>query len=223
VEQFSVSWDDFERALMDYRDAEFMSRSAVSGENAYLLIFSELAEVPWEDRASHADSLILFLNRWACHFPTKTPNTRLALSSWIAQESETLHALATFRLGDTPLPTWRDEFERLYGSLIDLQSRSDGPSIPTMGPAAASKILHLLVPSLFVMWDREIMKGRGSYGAFMVDMNDLAAHIQVDLAPWKAREDLDGYLQGVLGYPVRKPLAKYIDEYNWWRVWGPGR
>jgi len=33
---------------------------------------------------------------------------------------------------------------------------------------------------------------------------------------------MDGYRQRILRYPVRKPLAKYIDEYNWWLAWGPG-
>jgi hypothetical protein len=48
-----------------------------------------------------------------------------------------------------------------------------------MGPAAASEILHVMIP-------------------------------------------VDAYLQRTVGYPVRKPLAKYIDEYNWWRAWGLG-
>jgi hypothetical protein len=79
----SVTWDEFERALVEYRDAEYAGRSPISGENAYLLILAELTDVPLADRGAHVDSLILFLNRWACHFPTRTPNTRVALRNWI--------------------------------------------------------------------------------------------------------------------------------------------
>jgi hypothetical protein len=221
LEWDSVTWDDFERALLEYRDAEYSGRSPISGENAYLLIFDELANVPVAERGSHVDPLVLFLNRWACRLPTRTPNTRITLHDWFSRESKTLQALSAATVSDSRLPAHLEECERLYASLIDLQSRSDGPSIPTMGPAAASKILHLTVPPLFVMWDTKIKKGGWQYGDFMLRMHDLAVRLRDELAPEKARGDIDGYLQGLLAYPTRKPLAKYIDEYNWWLAWGP--
>jgi len=223
VEWDSVTWDEFERAIFEYRDAEYSGRSPISGENAYLLIFDELADVPLADRGSHVDSLVLFLNRWACHFPTRTPNTRIALREWITRESESLQALAGVTLSHAQLPAYREESGRLYASLMDLQSPPEGPSIPTMGPAAASKILHLMVPPLFVMWDTKIKKGGWEYGDFLLRMHSLAVRIRDELAPEEARHDIDGYLQRTLGYLVRKPLAKYIDEYNWWLAWGVGR
>jgi hypothetical protein len=88
-----------------------------------------------------------------------------------------------------------------------------------MGVAAASKILHVMVPSLFVMWDKEIAKGGWRYGDFQVRMRELGLLIRDQLAPPKARADLEGYLQSALDYPIRKPLTKYIDEYNWWVAW----
>jgi hypothetical protein len=209
-----ITWDKFERAIFEYRDAEYSGRSPISGESAYLVIFDELADVPLADRGSHVDSLVLFLNRWACHFPIRTPNTRIALREWITRESKSLQALADVTLSHAQLPAYREESERLYASLIDLQSPHEGPSIPTMGPAAASKILHLMVPPLFVMWDAKIKKGGWEYGDFLLRMHGLAVRIRDELAPEEARDDIDGYLQRTLGYPVRKPLAKYIDEYN---------
>lgn len=57
VEWDSVTWDRFGRALLDYRDAEYRGRSSISGENAYLLIFAELADVPLAEHDGHLDSL----------------------------------------------------------------------------------------------------------------------------------------------------------------------
>ena len=92
-----------------------------------------------------------------------------------------------------------------------------------MGDAAASKILGALRPSLFVMWDKVIKKKIGlGYDDFMGRMHAFALQVRDELAPEAARADIEGYLQQRLAYPVRKPLAKYIDEYNWWLAWSLG-
>ncbi len=91
---------------------------------------------------------------------------------------------------DPDAPEHRDEFDRLHDSLIALGSPRAGPSIPTMGVAAASKILHVLVPPLFVMWDKEIAKGL-QYGDFQLRMHELALRIRDRLAPPNARTDLE--------------------------------
>jgi hypothetical protein len=217
VEWDSTSWQDFEQQLIEYRDREFVGRSQISGENAYLHLYRELAGVRMADRVSHVDSLVLFLNRWNCHFPTKTTATRVALEGWMGREQAALSTMAGASLVDGDLPQQCEEFDRLYDSLISLRDPTKGARIPTMGDAAASKILHVLVPPLFVMWDRKIKKKAGSrYGEFMLRMHEFALHLRDTLAPQEARGDIDGYLQRVLRYPVRKPLAKYIDEYNSW-------
>jgi hypothetical protein len=217
----SATWRDFERALIEYRDREYLGRSRISGENAYLALFEELARVPIAAREAHLDSLVLFLNRWNCHFPTRTSETRNALRGWLQRERESLEALVAFSLTDADLAERRGECERLYSSLIALRD-SGSARIPTMGDAAASKILHLMIPPLFVMWDKEIKKAGWRYGEFMAQMNTFALHLRDALAPAEARPDIEDYLQTALGYPIKKPLAKYIDEYNWWLAWGLG-
>jgi hypothetical protein len=77
-------------------------------------------------------------------------------------------------------------------------------------------------PASVVMWDKEIKKAGWHYGEFMVQMNTFALHLRDALAPAEARRDIEDYLQTALGYPIKKPLAKYIDEYNWWLAWGLG-
>lgn len=218
----STTWEQFERALTEYRDKEFLGCSRISGENAYLDIVRELSGVPSTELVHHADSLVLFLNRWNCRLPTRTSETRLALQGWLGREQTALEALGTVTLFDSHLATRREEFDRLYASLIALRDSMDGARIPTMGDAAASKILHVIVTPLFVMWDKEIKRGGWGYGEFMLRMHEFAHHLRDRLAPAEARADIEGYLQNVLGYPVRKPLAKYIDEFNWWLAWGLG-
>jgi len=218
VEWDSATWPEFERAVTEYRDREFTGASAVSGENAYLALFDELANVPIAERGPHIDSLVLFLNRWKCRLPTS--ETRAALRGWLVREHRSLEVLNGVTLLDAELLAFEAECERLYGSLIALRN-NEGPRIPTMGDAAASKILHQMVPGFFVMWDKEIKKSL-QYGEFMLLMHKFALRLRDELAPEPARLDIEGYLQHTLGYSVRKPLTKYIDEYNWWVAWGLG-
>jgi hypothetical protein len=223
VDWDSATWDQFERAVTEYRDQEYLARSPISGENAYLSIVGELTAVPIDEWTQHVDALVLFLNRWNCHLPTRTPDTRLALQGWLGRERPALEALARLTLFDPEVTERGEEFGRLYASLTALRDSMTGPRIPTMGDAAASKILGAMMPPLFVMWDKEIKKKVSlGYREFMVRMHDFALDLRDRLAPEEARGDIDDYLQHRLRYPVRKPLAKYIDEYNWWVAWGLG-
>lgn len=209
------TWDAFVATLREYRDQEFHGRSIKAGENAYLAIFNELSQVPFAAREAHLDSLVHFLNVWNCHLNTTTSETRTALRGWLAGETKSLEALKTETLTATPTIAVATECDRLHQSLIALKT-GEGPRIREMGIPAASKILHLMVPPLFVMWDNDIKKAGGwrGYGDFLLEMHDVALHLE-RIAPPEAGEDLEGHLQLFLGYPVRKPLSKYIDEYNW--------
>ena len=42
----SATWAQFERAITEYRDKEYLGRSPISGENAYFSIVRELAATP---------------------------------------------------------------------------------------------------------------------------------------------------------------------------------
>ena len=92
--------------------------------------------------------------------------------------------------------------------------------VNSMGDAAASKALYLLQPRLFVMWDKEISRSAPEgYGAYLLEMHRLAVRL-TDEAP---TDDVESYLQELLGYGTRKTLAKYLDEYNWFEAIGRGQ
>jgi len=100
------------------------------------------------------------------------------------------------------------------------------------GPTATSKLLHILHPDLFVMWDGAILKhyrkinsqildsGQG-YLTYLKIMKRLANHIctvfqnAVLTPPAQAGQDPASYLNAQMKYNPPKTMAKYLDEYNW--------
>ena len=102
--------------------------------------------------------------------------------------------------------------------------------IKNLGPTATSKLLHVLVPELFVMWDTEILKyygrnpkisdsGKG-YCIFLKEMKSMANEIKVSfreakLPLAKPKQTPAEYLSERMKYNHEKTLAKYLDEYNW--------
>ncbi len=67
------------------------------------------------------------------------------------------------------------------------------------------------------MWDKEIRRSAPEgYGAYLLQMHALAGRLTAE-AP---ADDVEAYLQELLGYETRKTLAKYLDEYNWFEAVG---
>ena len=115
------------------------------------------------------------------------------------------------------MPDHTEELGNLHDELIR-EMRANG--VLNMADAAASKALHLIRPRLFVMWDKEIRRSApGGYSAYLLQMHALAVRLS-DEAP---ADDVEAYLQELLGYETRKTLAKYLDEYNWFEAVGVGQ
>ena len=83
-----------------------------------------------------------------------------------------------------------------------------------IGPTSASKVLHVLAPDFFMMWDDEIRakirlekpfprSGKG-YAEFMEEMRKRGREVAEQLGEEELRK-----LSG------KKPLTKLLDEYNW--------
>ena len=94
------------------------------------------------------------------------------------------------------------------------------------GPAATSKLLHILQPSLLIMWDNPILSryqsinprvtdsGQG-YCIYLQMMQQAATQIYQSFPCALNPPDPATYLSTQMGYTPPKTLAKYIDEYNW--------
>lgn len=94
-------------------------------------------------------------------------------------------------------------------------------AVSNWSDAAASKALHQLTPELFVMWDKNIKPFAPDYGDFTLEMHRPGRRL-ADEAP-VGRDDVEQHLQAHLGKPVRKTMAKYLDEYNWYVMVGAAR
>ena len=94
-----------------------------------------------------------------------------------------------------------------------------------VGPTGASKILSILNPQLFVMWDEEIYnhyhflhRRRGQYHQkanskcyfeFLKDMQ----HEANEFITYSSKEKIENGLHEISGY--NKPIAKALDEFNY--------
>ena len=53
------------------------------------------------------------------------------------------------------------EIEALYNSILNAKWKSDKGKTRRVGPTATSKVLHLVNPDLFLIWDSKIRKTYG--------------------------------------------------------------
>lgn len=102
--------------------------------------------------------------------------------------------------------------------------------VKNIGPTAISKVLHLLNPELFVMWDEDIREKygvRGSVNGYIEFLKKMQVEIKEALdgeaknrgysKEEVARRICEELTSEKLGreFIRKKTLAKLIDEYNW--------
>jgi hypothetical protein len=165
-----------------------------------------------EDRAVRASLIVEFLNNWSCRL--KATETRMMLGPWIRRHADRLRALHGVHILDHRVPEVTGEMNALYDELM-IAGRA---AVSNWSDAAASKTLHQLMPELFVMWDKNIKPYAPDYGEFTLRMHRLGLRL-ADEAPVE-RDDVEQHLQAHLRKPVRKTMAKYLDEYNWYVMVG---
>jgi hypothetical protein len=200
-----VSWPDFVAGLEGFRDHFTTDRA----DRAYA-DFLDRPKGP-----DYATELVRLLNRWACRMSSE--RAPVALDAWLRAHAADLGEVERLTILDVRVPDHAEELGALHDDLISAM-RSGG--VHSMGDAAASKALHLLRPRLFVMWDKEIRRSSPEgYGTYLAEMHTLAGR----LAEQSPAEDVEEYLQQLLGYETRKTLAKYLDEYNWFEAVGRGQ
>jgi hypothetical protein len=209
-----VSWADFIAGLEGYRD-HYAPKSRE--DLAYLRCLEAMQGQPMSMRPAKSRELVGFLNTWACRLSSARAPT--LIGDWLHARLDTLEDLEPLAITDPAVAKRAGALGALHDELIR-DMRAEG--LHNMGDAAASKTLHMLVPALFVMWDKEIRRSApDGYGAYLVEMHRLARRL-VEQAPVSAR-DLDEHLRRRLGYRVRKTLAKHLDEYNWYEAVGRER
>jgi len=159
------------------------------------------------------NKVIGFLNLWKCRIKGDD-QIALKLREVLVQSQQSLNDLKSLSIFDfnNSSATQNDEIQDIY-------SRID--KIPHFGPTAIAKTLHILQPSLFVMWDNPILshyhvdaKAKG-YIVFLSKMNKMVQELMVDFKSKHSTDTLEAFLCQKLDCTLRKTMAKFLDEYNW--------
>lgn len=110
--------------------------------------------------------------------------------------------------------------ERIYEKIFGLKWGVSEKAVATV----TSKILHLLVPKLFVMWDTKIIDffqlppNADGYLKFLVKMQEVGKQLQQHQSEIREKtEELRKRASEIFddGFCSEKSLAKLIDESNW--------
>jgi hypothetical protein len=204
-----VHWDDF-LAVLEAYNKNFTTKP--NQDPAYRRCLRQLDGRSIAERAAKARDIVLFLNNWGC-MVNRTDSPSM-LGQWIRDHADALEKLSTTHLLDDGLVDAIEEMNALYEDLLAEGKRV----VPNWGPAATAKSLHQVIPALFMMWDTNILPFADNYADFTLEMHRLGQRLadEVRVAPL----ELDAHLQRHLGIAVRKTVAKYLDEYNWYVMVG---
>jgi hypothetical protein len=173
---------------------------------AYVRCLQALDGLSIGERAERSADIVTFLNSWAAR--VSRAQARLVLRAWILERADWLEDLAYLTIADERLAGRIDEIHAMYASLM----AAGRARVRNWSDAANSKALHQVVPAVFVMWDNKIKQSASDYGDFMRQMHRLTRRLIRD-SPYRP-DRIEPQLQAALGYLVRKPLAKYLDEFN---------
>lgn len=168
------------------------------------------------ERNSESDTqeLVLFLNQLKSHFPQQRAHQLAAsfpeVAGHLAPWSDA--AIDAGDLSDSAFVSAKLAFDSLV-------------SIPNVGPTVASKILGVLNPGFFVMWDDAIQKKYFSwqkrnghaYSLFLKEMQNSALSI-VDDAHQHGIEEPAVVISKTIRQDPAFPLAKFINDYVWLTV-----
>jgi len=132
-----------------------------------------------------------------------------AVSKKLKEIGEKVEPLRQRDLLSADLNGIKDPVIELFDEIRETRFRSPKGKQKPVGSTAASKVLHLACPNLFVMWDSEIRRGykkhKGDgkeYFEFLCQMKDM----------WKKLETTIKSLQQKYG---GKRITRMLDEYNW--------
>jgi len=118
--------------------------------------------------------------------------------------------------------------EYRHSNLLDFNVKEEGKSLRNIfneikntkatsrdvGPTATSKILHIINPQLFPMWDTKI---RGKFGLYYGTSSDYI-DLLTELKRWLSDDSLKPELE-ILSKKYHKSKLKILDQYNWYIAW----
>jgi len=175
-----------------------------------------------------AERIIKFLGSYGCHTPN-SPAVVCGLVKAIENTACYLRELAEYTIenvdfdrevktqGGGESKTVKDIVEHLYKKFDE---------IPRIGTTSTGKIMHVLQPKLFIMWDKgirdnySISENSIGYYRFLTRIKTRAKAIDSvfqGLYP-DQRQTPATYLSQKFNIDPHKTLTKFIDEYNWMTI-----
>ncbi len=164
--------------------------------------------------------LFVFLNGWQCRI-TRDSETRSRIVSRIANIWNDLNPSAYH----SNLVSYQGMPQSAYDELARVEWGVGAGRRRTLGATAAGKILHILRPDVFVMWDAAIRDAYGlgdaapDYERFM---HAMAASADALVSEFRrhcedSKETLPRVICRLVGcaHPRPASLTKLLDEFNW--------
>jgi hypothetical protein len=214
--------------------AAFMARIfGITGPDAYMSVYKDskfresLAFNPTSVSPKEVcDKLIEgFLNRWRSRFPNNEKAASAILAA-LQRVGAFISAVKTISLESVDFSNHID-IDGNQISVFDAVAIIFNEISNCHGnrTTAGAKILGIINPSLFVMWDdsiavhylsatSDIFNGKG-YASFLQKMQNAAQLCQADFKLRFGHDDIALYLSEKLEVTPPVTLAKYLDEYNW--------
>lgn len=222
--------DDIIWAAMASRDPTTL-REALSGGQAYIDVISNdrfleiLRYHPGDlDVSEIRFVLIEFLNKWGCRLRNYDNLTAENLRNCIVRIHPELLVTQDFSIltFNFEIVENRQRIEKIFNSFWFYGS----DIAKNFGPTATSKVLHIINPDLFVMWDDAIRlnywvqnndiidSGRG-YCFFLIETKRIAVRLVDECRERFNVTDPASWLSERLNVNPPHSLTKFIDEFNW--------
>jgi len=220
--------------------ASFLS-CAYDGDKVYQQIMNNtdllnhLKNCPEDLSPTKIQKLVIegFLNRWSCRLPNNESVAREIRDALIDLKPH-LMSIKDYTLRDNFSTVVNNNIQSklTLGEVIESCYLRLCKCTRNFAGTATTKLLHVIHPSLFVMWDAPmrdyyrkqnylIKETSRGYVLFLEQMQRLIfsidkAFASASLEPPPAKNQVvEDYLSSRMGYNPPKTAAKYIDEYNW--------
>jgi len=179
--------------------------------------------------AEFTASVITFLNKWGGRHIRKDAEIARVFLREIRGIQDKFQILTNDTLMTVNFDHQGQLVQEIFDHLrlISWENRGSSRNVTVhLGETFASKLAHVMNPSLFVMWDdgiawhfgeQKIIKSLSDYAGFLKLMQEEARSVISDYQASVGSGDPAFFLSENLGYSIPKVLTKFLDEYNWLR------
>ena len=214
----------------------FLYRLVTNYDSSYLKLFAQeslLTRLRQNPAAISADefkaSVLNFLNEWGGRHIRNDVEVAEVLLTGLCTLQDKFQNLCKDTLVTVNFDHQGGLVQDIFHHLRSISWQNRGPfrSVTVhLGETFASKLAHVMNPSLFVMWDnkiagrfvvRKMIESFWDYVGFLKFMQEEAKSVISDFQASVGSGDPELFLSRKLEYPIAKPLTKYLDEYNWLR------